>query len=243
MPENKNNNIPRSRTLKNNTPKINNNYNILSNFQIANIRNNESELNELKNKLNDERKINQILLKENNDLKKRIKEDLNKNQKLIKENKDLKQRIKEEINKYQILTKENNDLKIRIDILDNEIKKMKNQILTLENNLTKKNTELQTNISQINKDKYSITSINPGERVIAVNFLSMGSHDIGNYNLVCKNTELFVRLEERLYEDFPQFKEYETYFEVKTKRIKRFKTLKENNIKTNDVINVFIIDN
>ena len=71
----------------------------------------------------------------------------------------------------------------------------------------------------------------------------MGINDIGHYNLVCKDSDLFVRLEERLYEDFPQFKEYETYFEVKTRRIKWFKTLKENNIKTNDVINVFIIDN
>ena len=71
----------------------------------------------------------------------------------------------------------------------------------------------------------------------------MGVNDIGYYNLVCKNTDLFVRLEERLYEDYPQFKEYETYFEIKTRRIKRFKTLQENNIKTKDVINVFIIDN
>ena len=83
----------------------------------------------------------------------------------------------------------------------------------------------------------------PGEKIIYINFVSMGNQDIGHYSLVCKNVDLFVRLEERLYEDFTQFKEYETYFEVKTKRIKRFKTLKENNIKTNDVINVFIIDN
>ena len=71
----------------------------------------------------------------------------------------------------------------------------------------------------------------------------MGVNDIGHYNLICKSTDLFVKLEERLYKDFPQFKEYETYFEVKTRRIKRFKTLNENNIKTNDVINMFIIDN
>ena len=45
------------------------------------------------------------------------------------------------------------------------------------------------------------------------------------------------------YDDFPQFKKYETYFEVQSKRIKRFQTLEENNIKNNDVINMFIIDN
>ena len=77
---------------------------------------------------------------------------------------------------------------------------------------------------------------------MAVNFVSMGNQDIGHYNLVCKNVDLFVSLEERLYEDFPKFKEYEAYFEVKTKRIKRFKTLEENNINTNDIINIFFIE-
>ena len=77
---------------------------------------------------------------------------------------------------------------------------------------------------------------------MALNFVSMGNQDIGHYNLVCKNVDLFIRLEERLYEDFPQFKEYETYFEVNGKRIKRFKTIEQNNIKTNDVINIFTID-
>ena len=71
----------------------------------------------------------------------------------------------------------------------------------------------------------------------------MGTQDIMNYSLICKNTELFVRLEERLYEDFPQFKNYETFFEVNTRRIKRFKTIDENNIKSKDLINIFIVDN
>ena len=70
----------------------------------------------------------------------------------------------------------------------------------------------------------------------------MGNQDIGHFSLVCKNTELFVRLEERLYNEFPKFKNYETYFEVRTKRIKRFKTLDENKIKNKDVINVFTLD-
>ena len=77
---------------------------------------------------------------------------------------------------------------------------------------------------------------------MCINFVSMGRQDINNYGLVCKNTDLFVRTEERLYEDFPQFKNYETYFEVNGKRIKRFQTLSENNIKDKNVINLFIIE-
>ena len=77
---------------------------------------------------------------------------------------------------------------------------------------------------------------------MAVNFVSMGIQEVGHYSIACKNTDLFVRLEERLYQDFPDFKNYETYFEVNTRRIKRFKTIEENNIKNNDIINVFRIE-
>ena len=51
-----------------------------------------------------------------------------------------------------------------------------------------------------------------------------------------------MRLEEKLNNNFPELKNHETYSEVKTKRIKRFKTLAENNIKSNDVINIFLSD-
>ena len=77
---------------------------------------------------------------------------------------------------------------------------------------------------------------------MAINFVSMGIQDIGHYCLPCKNTDLFVRLEEKLNNDFPQLKDHEIYFEVKTKRIKRFKTLDENKIKSNDIVNIFLID-
>ena len=138
------------------------------------------------------------------------------------------------------LNKEKNNNKGLID--ENNILKEKNKVL--ENNVANKEKEFQKFISQKPiTNKSAITSIKPGEEILGVNFVSIGKQAISNYNLVCKNTDLFVRLEERLYEDFPEFKEYETYFEVKTRRIKRFKTLKENNIKTNDVINVFINDN
>ena len=121
---------------------------------------------------------------------------------------------------------------------------MNRKIESLENQIKNKNSELQKyKESKDNQDEDIFNSIKPGEKILAINFVSMGSNDINNYNQICKNTELFVRVEERLYKDFPQFKEHETYFEVNAKRIKRFKSLKDNNIKNNDVINMFIIDN
>ena len=160
---------------------------------------------------------------------------------------ELKKQLNDEKNKNKQLIKEINNLKEKINKLNKDINKIqeyKDKIKLLENDLIKKNNEIQQLLNKNNniKDNYEITSINSGEKIMGINFVSMGNQDIRPYNLVCKNNDLFIRLEERLYEDFPKFKEYETYFEVNGKRIKRFKTLEQNNIKTNDIINIFTID-
>ena len=77
---------------------------------------------------------------------------------------------------------------------------------------------------------------------MCINFVSMGNQDISNYSLVCKNTDLFVKLEQMLNNEFPYLKEQEPYFLVNGGRIKRFKTLDENEIKNNDIISIFLID-
>ena len=60
--------------------------------------------------------------------------------------------------------------------------------------------------------------------------------------MVCRTKDLFVRLEERLYQDFPKYRNVETFFMVNTNRILRFKTLEENKIKSNDIISLFIVE-
>jgi len=155
----------------------------------------------------------------------------------------LKNKLDTEKDKNLKLINENNNLKEKIEDLNIQINKLNDDKKIIENDLKEKNKEIQKIISENNLyNNYLITSVNPGEKIMTVNFVSMGNNDIGHYSLVCKNKDLFIRLEERLYGDFPQFKEYETYFEVNTKRIKRFKSLKDNNIQSNDVINMFIIE-
>ena len=156
--------------------------------------------------------------------------------------KDLKRQLKEEKDKNLKLINENNILKNTIDNLNKELEQIKGIKQSLENDLAQKDIEIQKLRSQKSNDYFDISSLEPNDKIIGVNFVSMGSNDIGHYNLICKNTDLFVRLEERLYQDFPDFKNYETYFEVNTRRIKRFKTIEENNIKNNDIINVFRIE-
>ena len=49
-------------------------------------------------------------------------------------------------------------------------------------------------------------------------------------------------MEEKLNDDFSKLKNCETYFEVNGRRVKRLKTWDENKIKSNDKINIFLID-
>ena len=156
--------------------------------------------------------------------------------------KDLKRQLKEEKDKNLKLINENNILKNTIDNLNKELEQIKGIKQSLENDLAQKDIEIQKLRSQKSNDYFDISSLEPNDKIIGVNFVSMGSNDIGHYNLVCKTRDLFVKLEERLYNDFPQFKNYETYFEVNGKRIKRFQTLEQNKIKNNDIINIFIIE-
>jgi hypothetical protein len=116
--------------------------------------------------------------------------------------------------------------------------------LDLQKQLNDEKNKNKNNFQNMNQQNNAreITYINPGEKIMAINFVSMGNQDITNYCLPCKNTDLFVRLEEKLYQDFPDFKNYETYFEVNSRRILRFKTMDENKIKSNDLINVFRIE-
>ena len=142
-----------------------------------------------------------------------------------------KSQVNEEKNKNQTYINTINALSSQISLLKQQLNDEKNKN---KNNF--QNMNLQNNAREI-------TYINPGEKIMTINFVSQGNQEIINYSLPCKNTELFVRLEEKLYQDYPKFKNYETFFEVRTKRIKRFKTIEENDIRNNDVISVFRIDN
>lgn len=77
---------------------------------------------------------------------------------------------------------------------------------------------------------------------MTINFVSMANQDIANYSLPCKKTDLFVKLEEKLYKDFPKLKNKKPYFMVNAKKIERKKTIEENNITNNAVVGVFTID-
>ena len=57
-----------------------------------------------------------------------------------------------------------------------------------------------------------------------------------HYSLICKETDSFSVVENKLYDVYPECKEYEYFFLANEQKIKRFKTLQENKIKNSQLI-------
>jgi hypothetical protein len=106
-----------------------------------------------------------------------------------------------------------------------EIKEFELKIKSLNDEIDKKNLEIKEN-----------------EKTMVVHFIS-NSQDIQNYSLICKSTDLFEKLEEKLFKDYPKYTKDKTFFLANGSRIETSKTLEENKIKNNSVINVVLYEN
>ena len=62
------------------------------------------------------------------------------------------------------------------------------------------------------------------------------------YPMICNKNDLISRLEEELYNQYPKYKELNTYLTCNGVVLKRFKTVEENNIKKGDAIIVNILE-
>ena len=73
-----------------------------------------------------------------------------------------------------------------------------------------------------------------GERMMSIIICSINQEI--HTSFICKNTDLFVNIELKLYEKYPKYKESENYFIVNGIKINKYKSLEENNIKDSDII-------
>ena len=76
---------------------------------------------------------------------------------------------------------------------------------------------------------------------MCINFIS-SKHDI-NFAFPCSNEDLFVDIEKKLYEQYPKYCETENFFMIDGKKIARFKTIKENNIKSGFPVLLIQVEN
>ena len=130
-----------------------------------------------------------------------------------------------------------------------KVKKLNDKIKLYENNGdVKKIKELEEIIislnSKINKlenniDKDKVTTLKSGEEIVAL-FFTSEKQDI-HRPISCKNTDTFAKIEEKIYNEYPKYKDYNTYLTVNGNVIKRFKTIDENKIKDGNtiIINIY----
>jgi hypothetical protein len=90
-------------------------------------------------------------------------------------------------------------------------------------------------IKKLNKIKEAFPfEIKDGDHLLTVIFVS-GDQKI-HYSFICNDSEKFNNVENRLYEIYPEYEGENNTFIVRGNKIKKYRTLKENNIKYSDII-------
>ena len=160
------------------------------------------------------------------------------------QNKYIDKSNKEIILKHTSLTNKYNNNIIKDDI-NIELKKKyedlnnkySNNLLEIIN-LLKEIKEKDKEIREI-KSRYPFELLE-GEKMLCVIFVSVNQEI--HYPMICKNTDKFINIEAKLYEEYPNYMNSQNYFMVKANVINKYKSLSENNINNNDIIVLKKID-
>ena len=145
------------------------------------------------------------------------------------------QKLKEELNKakktIEYLSNINNELEeqlknIKNAPINNDIND-KSLIISLKEQIARKDEEINQlklkNINIVEEEK-----VIPINKLTCVNFISSDQNI--HLPIPCDKSEIFAHIEEKLYEDYPAYKETNNYFLVNGKPVLRFKTIEENKI-------------
>ena len=193
------------------------------------IKKNTPNMAELKNKI-------EVLEKDKKNLENRINELMKENMKI----KEYKKEINLLKNKLEVYEKDNEELKNKIKNLNKNIDEKKKIFPNNDiNNNKDKIIELMEELKIKEKEIKDIKSVLPFElkkndKLLSVIFFSVDQKI--HYSLICKNTDKFSRIEEKLFEAFPDCQEENYYFMYNGCRINRYKTLEELNIKNSSII-------
>ena len=128
------------------------------------------------------------------------------------------------------------DLKKQLNNINNLNNNNLSLIKKLQNNLSIKEQELNQLKNNLNFNQFKTN--NENKWGFAISFRS--NDQTINYPMVCNEKDIISRLEEELYNEFPKYKDYNTYLTCNGVILKRFRTVGENNIKKGDAILVNI---
>ena len=190
--------------------------------------------------LQNSNEINNNLNKNLNDKNFRI-EDL---EKLLKEEKNKNAKLNNKINELEIYLKEknskivelNNKIKYLEEIIKNKTNELNNKTILSNHKelyeiINKKNIEIENLKSKLARYPFELL---PGEKMMSIIFCSINQEI--HYSIICKNTDLFVNVELKLYEYYPNYRDDANYFTAHGERINKYKNLDENKIKNNEII-------
>ena len=76
--------------------------------------------------------------------------------------------------------------------------------------------------------------LDKNEKLMTIIFIS--SDQKIHYSFICKNTDKFNKIENLLYEKYPEYEESENYFTVNGNKIIKSKTIEQNKINNSDII-------
>ena len=133
----------------------------------------------------------------------------------------MERKLKEKENKINEEKIKNEELINKIKLFENNSNNysLNDRILELENEL----------------NKFKSYCLSQGEKLISIKFVST-DQIINNFTIIGKNTDRFSKLEEILYEKYPNYRSGDNYFIFNGNKVKRNMTLEKNNIKDNDVL-------
>ena len=144
------------------------------------------------------------------------------NQKVINTLKEKIIKLEKEKNNYMNKIKEIEEEKKKI--FENYEEERKKINIKHEEEMAKINAEHEENMKKMeNLNLYNLNDI------ISLNFSSTDQKI--NYSLPCLKNDIFAVVEEKLYKEYPEYRETNNFFVQSGQSILRFKTLKENNIK------------
>ena len=152
----------------------------------------------------------QISQSNNNDEINKLKNELTKANKVIEQQKLTINELQNKLNNY-----------------NNTINNLNTDINNYRNIISKKDIELNNFKSQLNNNNIQNNNVNFND-IMCVQFIS--SDQNVHYAATCLKTNTFAEVEEKLYKQYPQYRETNNTFLANGMQVLRFKTIDENKI-------------
>ena len=120
--------------------------------------------------------------------------------------------------------------KLKIEELQNKLNNYNNTINNYNNIINQKDNELnnlRTQLNNLNNNMNNNININMND-IMSVNFISMDQNI--HFSVGCLKTNTFAEVEEKLYKQYPEYRETNNNFIANGTQVLRFKTIAENKI-------------